>query len=50
MSHLRGIFTEKHVLVLYQYQPSGTFRLGMPQIEFSLLRHINSPFNKEDRP
>ncbi len=30
MSHLRGIFTKKHILVLTQYRPSGTFQLGMP--------------------
>ncbi len=32
MSHWMGIFTEKHVQVLTQYRPSGTFRLGMPHI------------------
>ncbi len=32
MSHLTGIFTKKYILVLTQYQPSGTFQLGMPHI------------------
>ncbi len=34
MFHLADIFTEKHVLVLAQYRPSGTFQLRMPNIVF----------------
>ncbi len=35
MSHSTSIFTEKHILVLTQYRPSGTFQLGRPQLRFS---------------
>ncbi len=31
--HTPGIFTEKHVQVLTQYRPSGTFRLGIPLMD-----------------
>ncbi len=31
MSYSTGIFTGNHILVLTQYRPRGTFRLGMPQ-------------------
>ncbi len=33
-SYMSTIFTEKHVLALTQYRPSGTFRLEMPQIKY----------------
>ncbi len=37
MSHSTGIFTERHILVLTQYRPSGTFRLGIPHISIFTL-------------
>ncbi len=40
MSHSAGIFTEKHVLVLTPYRPSGTFRLGMPHMFGEISRRI----------